>query len=109
MTKNIITISREFGSGGRFIGELLAKELGFSFLIRKSLNRLLKKQDSPKNLFPNVGNMLLKRIFFPIHFLEEICRELLWRITFIRLNAILFMILPKRETASSWEDVLILF
>jgi hypothetical protein len=29
--KNIITISREFGSGGRYIGECLAKELGFSF------------------------------------------------------------------------------
>lgn len=29
--KKIITISREFGSGGRFIGETLAKELGFTF------------------------------------------------------------------------------
>lgn len=29
--KKIITISREFGSGGRFIGETLAKELGYSF------------------------------------------------------------------------------
>lgn len=29
--KKIITISREFGSGGRFIGETLAKELNFAF------------------------------------------------------------------------------
>lgn len=29
--KKTITISREFGSGGRFIGETLAKELGFTF------------------------------------------------------------------------------
>lgn len=29
--KKIITISREFGSGGRFIGETLAKDLGFAF------------------------------------------------------------------------------
>ena len=28
MTKRIITISREFGSGGRFIGEEVAKKLG---------------------------------------------------------------------------------
>ena len=27
MTKRIITISREFGSGGRFIGEEVAKKL----------------------------------------------------------------------------------
>lgn len=29
--KKIITISREFGSGGRYIGELLARELGYAF------------------------------------------------------------------------------
>ena len=41
--KKIITISREFGSGGRVIGEALAKELGFSFfdkeIIKSSLVR----------------------------------------------------------------------
>ena len=30
MDKKIITISREFGSGGRFIGEEVAKKLGFA-------------------------------------------------------------------------------
>ena len=30
MAKRIITISREFGSGGRFIGEEVAKELGIA-------------------------------------------------------------------------------
>ena len=28
MSKRIITISREFGSGGRFIGEEIARKLG---------------------------------------------------------------------------------
>ena len=32
MAKRIITISREFGSGGRFIGEELAKKLGVWFI-----------------------------------------------------------------------------
>ena len=35
MTKRIITISREFGSGGRFIGEEVAKKLGIEELLEK--------------------------------------------------------------------------
>ncbi len=31
----IVTISREFGSGGRFIGEQLAKRLGIQFYDKK--------------------------------------------------------------------------
>jgi len=31
MSKRIITISREFGSGGRFIGEEIAKKLGIAY------------------------------------------------------------------------------
>ena len=35
MAKRIITISREFGSGGRFIGEEVAKKLGIEELLEK--------------------------------------------------------------------------
>ena len=35
MVKRIITISREFGSGGRFIGEEVAKKLGIEELLEK--------------------------------------------------------------------------
>ena len=31
MSKRIITISREFGSGGRFIGEEVAKIMGIAY------------------------------------------------------------------------------
>ena len=34
MKKTIITISRQFGSGGREVGEKLAKDLGIPFMIR---------------------------------------------------------------------------
>ena len=36
MTKRIITISREFGSGGRFIGEEVAKKLGIAYYAGKN-------------------------------------------------------------------------
>ena len=38
MAKRIITISREFGSGGRFIGEKVAKKLGITYYDRNLLN-----------------------------------------------------------------------
>lgn len=41
--KKIITISREFGSGGRFIGETLAKELGFAFFDKEIIEQAAKE------------------------------------------------------------------
>ena len=41
--KKIITISREFGSGGRVIGEALAKELGFSFFEKEIIAQTAEK------------------------------------------------------------------
>ena len=38
MAIRIITISREFGSGGRFIGEELAKKLGLAYYDKNIIN-----------------------------------------------------------------------
>ena len=43
MTARIITISREYGSGGRVIGELVAKELGVSFYDKILIDLVAKK------------------------------------------------------------------
>ena len=40
MTKRIITISREFGSGGRFIGEEVAKKLGIAYYDKNVINEI---------------------------------------------------------------------
>ena len=42
MAKRIITISREFGSGGREIGEALAKELGYTFYDKELICEIAK-------------------------------------------------------------------
>ena len=39
MAKRIITISREFGSGGRFIGEEVAKKLGIAYYDKEMIGQ----------------------------------------------------------------------
>lgn len=43
MSKRIITISREFGSGGRFIGEEVAKKLGIAYYDKDIINQIAKQ------------------------------------------------------------------
>ena len=43
MKKNIITISRQFGSGGRFIGEEVAKQLGISYYDKNIIGKIAEK------------------------------------------------------------------
>ena len=43
MTKRIITISREFGSGGRFIGEEVAKKLGIAYYDKNIISEIAEK------------------------------------------------------------------
>ena len=43
MTKRIITISREFGSGGRFIGEEVAKKLGVAYYDKDIIGKIAEQ------------------------------------------------------------------
>ena len=43
MAKRIITISREFGSGGRFIGEKVAKEFGIAYYDKNIISQIAEK------------------------------------------------------------------
>ena len=43
MEKRIITISREFGSGGRFIGEEVVKKLGIAYYDKNIISQIAEK------------------------------------------------------------------
>lgn len=54
MSKKIITISREFGSGGRFIGEEVAKKLGMKYYDRDIIGQIAEKSGfSPEYIQEN--------------------------------------------------------
>lgn len=40
MSKRIITISREFGSGGRTIGKMVAEKLGIAFYDKELIEKI---------------------------------------------------------------------
>ena len=64
MTKRIITISREFGSGGRFIGEEVAKKLGIAYYDKNIINEIAEKSGlSPKYIQENAELSPKKGLF----------------------------------------------
>ena len=70
MEKNIITISREFGSGGRSIGRLVAQKLGIPFYDKELVNQIaLESGFAPKFVEEHgehsPGNSLFSYAFAP--------------------------------------------
>ena len=64
MTKRIITISREFGSGGRFIGEEVAKKLGIAYYDKNIINEIAEKSGlSPEYVLENAELSPKKGLF----------------------------------------------
>ena len=51
----IITISREFGSGGRKIAELTAQKLGYNYYDKEIINSAAEKSGLSKNIINEVG------------------------------------------------------
>ena len=64
MGKRIITISREFGSGGRFIGEEVAKKLGIAYYDKNIINEIAEKSGlSPEYIQENAELSPKKGLF----------------------------------------------
>lgn len=64
MEKRIITISREFGSGGRFIGEEVAKKLGIAYYDKNIIGQIAEKSGlSPEYIQENAELSPKKGLF----------------------------------------------
>ena len=64
MAKKIITISREFGSGGRFIGEDVAKKLGIAYYDKNIIGQIAEKSGlSPEYIQENAELSPKKGLF----------------------------------------------
>ena len=64
MTKRIITISREFGSGGRFIGEEVAKKLDIAYYDKNVINEIAEKSGlAPEYVLENAELSPKKGLF----------------------------------------------
>ena len=52
-TKTIITLGRQFGSGGRAVGKKLAEDLGIPYYDKEILQRAAKESGICESLFEN--------------------------------------------------------
>lgn len=57
MKNRVITISREFGSGGRTIGREAAEKLGVPCYDEELINKIAEKAVSPKNILQTGASM----------------------------------------------------
>ncbi len=55
MASKIITISRQYGSGGREVGEKLAEKLNYAYYDKEVIRRAVEESDISEEFFENSG------------------------------------------------------
>lgn len=68
MKKRIITISREFGSGGRFIGEEIAKKLGIAYVDKDIISQIAEKSGLSPDYIKESGELSPRKGLFAYAF-----------------------------------------
>lgn len=64
--KYVITIGRQFGSGGRAIGQKLAKKLGISFYDKELISIAAKKSGMSPDVFKNVDETAANSLLYSL-------------------------------------------
>ena len=68
MKKRIIAISREFGSGGRFIGEEIAKKLGIAYYDKDIISQIAEKSGLSPDYIKESGELSPRKGLFAYAF-----------------------------------------
>lgn len=68
MANKIITISREFGSGGRFIGAEVARKLGIAYYDKELIARVADESGFAKEFIEQKGELSPRKGFFSYAF-----------------------------------------
>ena len=68
MAKRIITISREFGSGGRFIGEEVAQQLGIAYYSENIIDQIAQQSGLSPEYIEENAELSPKKGFFSYAF-----------------------------------------
>lgn len=68
MAKRIITISREFGSGGRFIGEEVARKLGIAYYDKEVINQIAEQSGLAPEFVQNSAELSPRKGIFAYAF-----------------------------------------
>ncbi len=71
MKYNIVTISREFGSGGRYIGEELAKKLGWAYYDKELISEVAKKTGFAEEFVAQAGEYSPFKSIFSYGFISR--------------------------------------
>lgn len=69
--KKVITISREFGSGGRTIGKEVAEKLGYAFYDKELIEKIAMESGLSKEHIESHGEHSPSRSFFSYAFVER--------------------------------------
>ena len=69
MAKRIITISREFGSGGRFIGEEVAKKLGVAYYDKNIIDEIAEQSGLSPDYIQESAELSPKKGLFAYAFI----------------------------------------
>ena len=71
MAKNIITISREFGSGGRTVGRMVAEKLGIPFYDKELVEQIALESGFAPKFVEEIGEQAPGKSFFSYAFAPQ--------------------------------------
>lgn len=103
MSFKIITISREFGSGGRFIGEQIAQKCGIEFYDKKIIEHVAKELGISEQIVANQGEYAPAGSIFSYAFVGRTSQEFLFPTRFSISSKSSSRILRKKSHALLWD------